>query len=658
MGTVIAHREVLAVFLDRTVQESITFFTTRMANTDPCTPPTSVTEDIEEWMYEDRGVGGRKDEIGSIRYSVLAVLVAFHLLIRQTRKVSIASALHVLLFELTPEQRGWLGMTSDLTGTRAEQMAQINEPEASDQERREARRSHDREYARLAKFTASMFACFDPSPFYKGDTLTRKEKAELKGQHTRQQGRRTRSKMTNALRKSILADPHHPDRRIDDATSDRNLERLHDLMNKIVALPATKLPPDNWAGDLATDETIVITLPKRAGHGTRDELLVSSDPDAYYWAGKRAKSDESETITGDGSDDVGFGYGLTFLVPVGRPYERRIPEIAVGIHIGKPTGGRTSAVAAAHERAKRHGLAGGTRQRRLIADRGYSAKDDWLPFLHQNGYQSVQDYAQDWKVDIAIPDTDANGRPAAGPRLINGLIRCPGAAGLGEEQMVRPHNETSGAEPLESIAERHRRVALLDALSMPVKQGLRPDKSKKRGRPKRDEEPSTWAITVQCPAALGLVNCPLVMRADGLRNPDKPDVPTPPQASNPALLPRACRQDHVTYHLPLTHAKRVQQVTWGSHAWADAYSPIRSSNERYHSQFKHRNSGGIAEAWLEMRGIAKSGLLFAIASSVTTTNLIRDFRSKQIQADGKASFGPREAMRRKRQQFLKDWQNR
>lgn len=508
-----------------------------------------------------------------------------------------------------------------------------------------------------------MFATIDPSLFHKADTLTKSERdkanaaahtAKKRGEKRPTTHRRTKAKMTNKMREAIIANPDHPDRRIDDATSQRNHQRLLDTMNKVVAAAAATAPRGDWAGDLATDETIVITLPRRYGHGTREDLLISADPDAYYWAGKRSAEDSEQEAE---DDDIGFGYGITFLIRVGRPYERRVPEVALGIHIGRPTGGRTDPVRAAHERAQRHGLIESKRQRRLIADRGYTRLNDWLSFLHDHGYRPVQDYAKNWDADMHIADLDAHGQPSlTGPRLIAGQIRCPGATGLTEEQLITPNNETTGPESPEAILERHRRVTLLDALAMPVKDGPRPIKSH-RGRPRNGRDiPDTWAITVQCPAALGLVNCPLVERHDGLRNPEVPDVPNPPQASDPSLLSRACRQDHVTYQLPLSQAKRLQPFTWGSHQWADAYSPIRSANERYHSQFKHRSSGGVTEAWLEMRGIAKAGLLFAIATAVTTDHLVGDFRTKHIQPDGKATFGPREELRRQRQQLLRQEQ--
>lgn len=407
----IAQRCAVAVFLDSAIDAGARLFTTPMANTDPDTEATSVLEDIEGWMSGERGTGGRHVEEGHIRYSVLALLVAFYLLIRQSQKVSIAGAMQVLLYEMTPAQRERLGMTGDLTGTRAEAIARAQESDATVETELAGRQAHKREYARLAKFAGAAFAAFDPSPFHKADTLTREERAATKqarGTSARRAPdtrRRTRTKMTNALRNAILADPHHPDRRIDAATSARNHARLQDIANKVVAVAAATAPADHWAGDLAADETIAITLPWRYAHGTKDHLLTSADPDAYYWPGKNkkpksqagagttkpAKNSDTATSGGksneaeDGSDQSGFGYGITFIVRMGRPYERRIPEIALGIHIGKPTGGTTNAVAQAHERAQRHGLLHTSRHKRFIADQGYTKLDDWLPFLHVHG---------------------------------------------------------------------------------------------------------------------------------------------------------------------------------------------------------------------------------------------------------------------------------
>lgn len=668
----IAQREVMKMFIDRSVRESITLFTTPMANLtiDPVTgekwdddrgehmpSESSVLEDLHAWMDLDRGAGGRDADPSTVTYTVLGVLVGFHLLMGQSQPVSLAGVLQVLLLELTPTQREWLGMTGDLSGTRAALIPLAGDKEADIADQLAGRKARTQEYARLAKVAARMFEVIDPSVFHKADTLTKAERGNTRAtsrtsrrrkQDAATPARRTRAKMTNALRQAILSTPDHPDRRIDDATSRRNFRRLCSVMNKIVAIIARTAPFGYWGGDTATDETVAITLPRRAGHGTKEHLLTSADPDAYYWPGKNSGDDQD-----DKNDEAGFGYGVTFLVRAGRPYERRIPEIALGIHIGKPTGGRTEPVRIAHAHAELHGLTSTKRSRRLIADMGYTRLDDWLPFLHDTGYRPVQDYPKHWHRDIAIPDTDAHGQPAAtGPRLIAGQIRCPGATGLRADQLLTPHPETTGAESDEGIVNRHRRTLFLDALTMPVKDGPRPVKSP-RGRPRDGHTPDTWTVTVQCPAALGLVNCPLVQRHDGLRNPDVPDVPNPPEVADPDLLPRACRQDNVAYQLPLAHAKRLQPFTWGSHQWADAYSTVRSANERYHSQFKHPKSGGVGESWLEMRGIAKAGLLFAIATAVTSENLIRDFRTKHTQPDGNPEFGRREKLRRERQKIIR-----
>jgi len=665
---VIAQRSANSVYLDSAVDKAIAVFTTPLANADPQDDKTSVVDDIQKWMEDERGKGGRKPAPGNIDYSVLAVLVAFYLLIQSSKKVSLAGVLQVLLFETTPEQRQRLGMTSDLAGTRADLIATANDEDAPIVDQLAGRKARDREYARLAKFTAAMFAGFDPSVFHKADTLTRPEKAQSKAEKAQAKAsntttdasavtlRRSRAKMTNEQRHAILANAQHPDRRIDDATSERNYERLLDVMNKVVAYAAKRAKDTPWHGDIATDETVLITLPARYRHGTRPELLTSSDPDAYYWPGKRNGSSKNDD---DDDADSGFGYGVTFIVRMGRPYDRRVPEVALGIHIGRPTGGRTEPVRAALERAERHGLLLPSRQRRLIADRGYTGHDDWMPFLLEKDSVPVLDYPATWDQDIPIKDytaeKDAKGKPkvaSSGPRLIGGRIRCPGAQGLSEKQMVKPHDEKKGEETDEEIIERDKRTRLLDALAMPVKRGLLPLVDRKKDDASQPEVAQTWSITVQCPAALGMVNCPLVEPSEG-RDPTLQDVPNPPSVGHQDLLPRACRQDHVTYHLPLTHAKRLQPFTWGSHAWADAYRPIRSANEQYHSQFKHSNSGGVRESWLEMRGIAKHGLLASISSAVTVANILSNFRTAHVLPDGQTAFHPREAQRRKRHYLLK-----
>lgn len=62
---------------------------------------------------------------------------------------------------------------------------------------------------------------------------------------------------------------------------------------------------------------------------------------------------------------------------------------------------------------------------------------------------------------------------------------------------MRPRPDNAGPESDDDILTRHERVRLLDDLTMPVKEGLRPDKSGSKGRPKKGNTPDTWAITVQ-----------------------------------------------------------------------------------------------------------------------------------------------------------------
>lgn len=164
---------------------------------------------------------------------------------------------------------------------------------------------------------------------------------------------------------------------------------------------------------------------------------------------------------------------------------------------------------------------------------------------------------------------------------------------------------------------------------MPIGNGLKRVKTTTigGGRPRAGQEPvDLWSITVQCPAGLGLVNCVNAALADGDVTPGLPDVPNPPFPGNPHLWPRACTQESVTYRLHAKQIKHLQADMLGTYYQRDMYETMRSANERFHSQLKHPRSGGITNRnWTEINGIAKRGLMFAIATTVTIGHMIEGF---------------------------------
>lgn len=386
----IAQRERRLRVENHVIAEAIELFTTPVPTTDG-RPPTSVLQDIELWRDETRGQGGRPLDPNSIRYTFLGIVVAFFVLIRTNREISESSAWTVLIHEFTDEQREKVGMTGDLSATRYREIACGTERGATAAEKQAATRATQQEYARLSKAFSEVVRLFDPSPFPKSGRLT----AEL--------------------RKHIRNNPEHEQRRITADEEAKYFDRLHTVVNKIVAVSVRGADLSDWHGDLATDETIVISHKDRPGVGTRDGRRHSADADAKYWPGKS-----------DDDPEKGFGYGITYAIAMNRPYDKNIPTVALGMHIGEPTGGRVDAFATALDFAERNGLTKNNRDRFAIADMGYTRFDDWFTLLMDRGYKANCEYPEHWREEIVLPDIDADGDPVAGPAVGHGCITCPG----------------------------------------------------------------------------------------------------------------------------------------------------------------------------------------------------------------------------------------
>lgn len=594
----IASRKDNITHTDSAVDRAIRRFTVPWPNCDGS--KTSALEDVLGYQAQSRQTrhaGGRPEGTNSIKYTLLAAWVAFALLVTTNRAVSEASACRLLLTELTADQRRRLGMTADLAGTRYDEIAAGLAEGATPAAIRASQEALILEYARFAKFYTNAMRVVDPSPFAKG------------------------KKLLNRERQAILADLTHPLRRVDPATSDRHFERLQTLANKILASSAAEAPTDGWNGDIVTDETIVITTAMRPEHGTAADKLRSVDPDAEYWPGKKDATPA----------EIGFGYGITFVARVPRPYGRRIPVVAIGMHVGKPTGGTTEAFTSALSFAERFGLTKANRDRICVGDNKYSSSNTWIATLIERGYQWVTDYPSTWDRTKSLADVARDGKtPANGPVLVRGPLLCPGAAGLTSEQLPTKQGAVKSAPP--AIVRHRATVRFLEALAMPIVKALSPAKADRRGRPRKDEPRSTsFTGTFQCPAGAGKVNCVNYQCVDGLRDPRLPDVPNPPHP-DPAeahLRPRACQQNYTTYRFDVTEAKWLQPLFWGSHIHTDTYGSMRSANERMHSPFKSNCGSGVTgENWVQVRGIAKVATLLAIAAANNNDNQVFAFHSK------------------------------
>ena len=646
---------------DDVVTSAIGIFTRKLPNGDGTR--SSVLDDWLRYLSEDRAhrhPGGKPTCETSIVYSVLAILVAIYVLILERRRITWGGVTDLLLHRLDPAQRQQLGMTADLTGTRAEADL-LGRTSKDPQVQRDGLAAHKAEADRVSKFGREIMDVIDPSPFYKRDTLTKKERTRAKraqaddakkgrpssreraaGTSVNGQHRRVGTKMNNKLRREILQDENHPDRRIHDATIKRNTNRLLDVMNKIVAAAAPENFPHYYMHDLAVDETIAITMKPRFGHGNDETYCISSDPDAQYWKGKK-----------DEDEERGFGYGFEILWRAGRPYSREVPKIPLGISIGRITGGSVSLVSEIHERAERFGLITPdiTQRGYLIADMGYTIKDSYVPFLLREGYSSVHDIPSTWLLDVTLADTNARGDSVDGAHIHSGAICCPGISGI---EPLTPGARDKSTETAEEIRERAHHEQVIQLHVMPIQNGLRPHGRKNHEALRDGDFPDTYKITVQCPAAAGKVECAAYrLQHGGRRDPRKPEITYSGVMNEVADLPSVCRQRFSTITIGASAAKKLQPLLHRTYLWEDYFRTVRSANERGNNMLTNPFITGASGEWTQQRGVAKQGLFWAIALAQTSLRIQRSFPLHYTNADGTPRFSPREALRRTRQAILK-----
>lgn len=639
----IANRPRTSSLITRCIEDAVDLFTRVVPQYDASgevTVETSVLGQITEWMDEERGIGGREASDDAIEFTPLAVLVALYVLIVTARPVSLTRAMEVVVFEMLPEHREAVGMQATLTSSLIADLDAGLEPDADQATVKRGKRARQLIYASFARVFHRITHTFDPSPFRKDKKQRNKELKRIKESSPR----------------------------IDEATQARNRDRLDLIMNMIVASSVLGLNDSYYKGDIAYDETVLLVKKLARGHGAKDDLKHSGDPDAGFWNGKRkdvAKGDPESTD--DHKEQTGFGYGITLIQRACRPYERRSLEIITGIHIGMPLGGATQPVVTGVTMADRFGLTLRKKGRYAIADKGYHR--DGLPeFLLDKGYAKVMEFPSNWKKVETLQSISECDSESDEPLVVNGCylalgsIFCPGTDRALLDRVGRPPVEKFDDDGALTAEYRDSLVAhqqLMDEVlktQMPIQEGLKPVKSTTGGRPGALEpKPTEWAITVTCPAIAGKVtcaNCPFETSESTEEAEILPEVTAAPATDDPARQPIECRQNTTTIRLTATQLKKVLGHTIGTFGHEDMYSTIRSSNERFNGHLKNDGASGMGDGWVQVRGIARVGLVGALAVAFSNRTLIREFEVNHVGTDGRPHYGPREGLRRRRKSVI------
>jgi Transposase DDE domain len=359
--------------------------------------------------------------------------------------------------------------------------------------------------------------------------------------------------------------------------------------------------------DRLLDATMIQDLPHHGAYAIdgsgiwswsrgKRRIDTSADPDAR-WGSKTAKS---------GGQEPYFGYELHALVRINSAYQDRaaVPCLAERIVISPAATNCVTAVLPTLQR-----LADQGRIQEVVADRGYSYKNDWGPALRALDITPV--------LDLHPTQYGARGTHD-GARMITGVPHCP-ATPAGLDTIKRPDRLCDSTELDEFVA----------AISRRERWAFR----------RVTNADTTGKERYECPARAGKVRCPL----------HKPSMSKPlalptvihPPVDNP---PTCCTQRTITVPGEVD-AKLRQHHYWGSAAWINAYAR-RSRVEGWFGNIKNTNTEALSRGSFRVMGIAKTSLMIGIYAAATNLRLLRTWRQRHEMPPAGPTPSARSARRR------------
>jgi hypothetical protein len=353
-----------------------------------------------------------------------------------------------------------------------------------------------------------------------------------------------------------------------------SLQTILDMM-----LAATMPANVEQAGGYAVDGTGTWSWAK--GRAKTDR---SPDPDAA-WGVKTHKSDRTESY---------FGYELHAVVRVGPlgADGSDAPCLAERIAVVPASTSPTRPVLAPLARM----IQGGTAVADVVADRGYTYKNDWAPGLRALGVDAV--------ADLHANQYGPRGTHA-GARIVAGTPHCP-AMPAQFNTIHRPDRlvPTPALETFTADIARREQWALRRVAG--------PDHDGKE--------------RYECPARAGKLRCPLQPLSLALPL-AAPTVLTPP---NPPDAPTCCSQRTITVPGDVD-AKARQRHYWGSPNWIKAFNR-RSRVEGWFGNLKNDNTEALGRGAFRVMGICKTSLMIAVYAACTNLRLLRAW-ARRTQGD-------------------------
>lgn len=376
-------------------------------------------------------------------------------------------------------------------------------------------------------------------------------------------------------------------------------QRLHDVMNMIIAASITiPIQEGDQAGRMVDESVIDLTRPGR-GLGSRDDKHRGASPMGRYYVRDEADNsiDRPAGAKVRKAKKHGYGIGITAVSVCGPPENpTSVPAVVTGVAVHHPTSGSLEGMRTAIEYHKKQGRdqrGPRTRPPYLVVDMGYNPKKNFSSVTLDLGYAPVVRYPAHNLTVFASegPEHSYRGVPA-GPVQVSGDFYCPAAkAVIGSRKLIQPTQTLQDAG--DDAFDKHDR--LLSSM-FPLLMGTNSRPYRKRSKPGRprgggEQVEKKVRMDLVCPAVQGRVRCPL--KPESLDNTDS-EVPVI-EPTWTADRYRCCSQSQLTVTLSDDQWRMAQ---WGGlvpGSWEHAmyYEAVRSATERQFAKLKSPHITGF-----------------------------------------------------------------
>lgn len=505
-----------------------------------------VAELIETYYEMQRGPGGRSPS--GRRYTLPAVLATQLAIIGITRVPSLAET-HRVISTLDDDQLVAVGM----------------DPEQRDPG------STTSDYATFVAWLTRRLDSVDPTGDLPAQRVTNRE-------HREQLASRTE---------------------LQQAWAELARQRLHDVMNAVIAASITiPIQEGDQAGRMV-DETVIDLTRPGLGLGSRDDKYRGASPMGRFYMRDEADNsiDRPEGAKVRKPKKYGYGIGITAVSVCGPPENpNSVPAVVTGVAVHHPTSGSLEGMRTAIEYHKKQGRdQRGPRARApyLVVDMGYNPKKSFSSVCWDLGYAPVVRYPAQHRTVFASegPEHTYRGVPA-GTVQISGNFYCPVAKEMiGNRKLIQPTRKLQDMKA-DGFVQHDRLLSRLFPLLMGT--NSRPYKKRSTpGRPKVGEREVKEKVRMDlvCPAVQGRVRCPLKPESMDGTDPEAPAI----EPAWAADRYRCCSQSQLTVTLSDDQWRMAQ---WGGlvpGSWEHAiyFESVRSATERQFAKLKSPHITGF-----------------------------------------------------------------